>query len=91
MKTSITAAAVTGVVLSSTTWAALPNTWKTGAKWQFEIQDPLKLPTDTNTKLVPDADVWDIDLWHAYKDDTIIPALHVSLSPQARGSRKTQR
>ena len=76
MKHAVASVAVS-CVFASTAFAALPSTWKKGAKWQFEIQDPLKLPADTNTKLVPDADVWDIDLWHAYKDNTMIPALHV--------------
>lgn len=61
----------------STPAPGLPATWKVGAKWQFAIQDPVSIPGDCNTKLVPDADVWDIDLWHAYKNTSIAKGLHV--------------
>ncbi len=56
--------------------AALPPTWKIGAKWQFEIQEPVIVPAD-NAALKPDADVWDIDLWHADQNHSIAEALHV--------------
>ncbi|RYP64528.1 hypothetical protein DL771_008717 [Monosporascus sp. 5C6A] len=53
--------------------AAIP----TGVKWQFEIQDPLLVPANTDDPLEPeDAQVWDIDLWHAYKNPEIVRRLH---------------
>ncbi|RYO78163.1 hypothetical protein DL766_009089 [Monosporascus sp. MC13-8B] len=53
--------------------AAIP----TGVKWQFEIQDPLLVPANTSDPLEPeDAQVWDIDLWHAFKNPEIVERLH---------------
>lgn len=63
--------------LAAVAFAALPATWKVGAKWQLEIQDPVKISADLTKKLQPDADVWDIDLWHASKNKTIAKSLHV--------------
>ncbi|RYP68789.1 hypothetical protein DL769_005432 [Monosporascus sp. CRB-8-3] len=53
--------------------AAIP----TGVKWQFEIQDPLLVPASTGDPLQPEeAQVWEIDLWHACKNSTIVERLH---------------
>ncbi|EGX88093.1 endo alpha-1,4 polygalactosaminidase [Cordyceps militaris CM01] len=54
----------------------VPDKFKPGARWQVEIQNPLIVPSSSTQKLVPDADIWDIDLWHADANRSIIPALH---------------
>ncbi|KAJ3498648.1 hypothetical protein NLG97_g972 [Lecanicillium saksenae] len=51
------------------------DSWNVLSKWQVEIQEPIQVPP-AGQKLVPDADIWDIDLWHAYNNSEIIPALH---------------
>lgn len=65
------------LALACTAAAKPPSSWKVGAKWQFEIQDPVKVPGDMSVKLKPDADIWDIDLWHALSNKTIAKSLHV--------------
>src|SRR3569833_207699 len=55
---------------------AAPPGFKPNAKWQVDINKPVVLPP-RGTALVPDADIWDIDLFHASQNRTIVDELHV--------------
>lgn len=68
---------VASIALAAAVNAAQYPTWKPGATWQFAIQDPVSVPA-RGIPLKPDADVWDIDLWHLSKNKTIAEELHVS-------------
>ncbi|KEZ40141.1 hypothetical protein SAPIO_CDS9179 [Scedosporium apiospermum] len=51
---------------------ALPSNWKPGVKWQIVIHAPI----DIRTTVIPtEAQVWDIDYFHALDHPEIIPAL----------------
>lgn len=51
---------------------SLPASWKPGVKWQIVIHAPV----DVNETIIPsDAQVWDIDYFHALNHPDIIPAL----------------
>lgn len=59
---------------NATSGSKIPDEFKPGVKWQINIQNPV----DPRAGLQPaDAKVIDIDLFHASKDPTVIPALHV--------------
>lgn len=59
---------------NATSGSKIPGEFKPGVKWQINIQNPV----DPRAGLQPaDAKVIDIDLFHASKDPTVIPALHV--------------
>lgn len=63
--------------------ASLPKPWGKGLRWQVQINAPLAIPAD-GAPFVPDADIFDIDLWHAHQNRDIVEALHVSTSPRAQ-------
>lgn len=68
------AASVPPAGQNATSGSKIPDTFKPGVKWQIEIQNPV----DPRAGLQPpDAKVIDVDLFHASKDPTLIPALHV--------------
>jgi hypothetical protein len=59
---------------NATSGSKIPDAFKPGVKWQIEIQNPV----DPRAGLQPpDAKVIDVDLFHASKDPTLIPMLHV--------------
>lgn len=59
---------------NATSGGKIPDSFKPGVKWQIEIQNPV----DPRVGLQPpDAKVIDVDLFHASKDPTLIPTLHV--------------
>ncbi|OAA58158.1 endo alpha-1,4 polygalactosaminidase [Cordyceps fumosorosea ARSEF 2679] len=72
MKYSLPLAAIPPLVAASD---SLPENFKQGARWQVEILSPLQI-SNTTQKLIPDADIWDIDLWHVKKNPDIITQLH---------------
>lgn len=50
----------------------LPDSWKPGVKWQIVIHAPV----DVSEGIIPsDAQVWDIDYFHALQHPDIIPTL----------------
>lgn len=60
---------------NATSGSKIPDEFKPGVKWQINIQNPV----DPRAGLQPaDAKVIDIDLFHASKDPTVIPALHAA-------------
>lgn len=80
MKSAVAHVALVCTGLATVTWAELPKTWNKDSKWQVEILTPVQLPAHSDQKMVPDAGIWDIDLWHAVKNPSIVDGLHVCLS-----------
>lgn len=80
MKNALTHAALVCTSLAVVAWAELPKTWNKDSKWQVEILAPVQLPAHSDQKMVPDAGIWDIDLWHAVKNPAIVDGLHVRLN-----------
>lgn len=69
-------AAVPAASQNATSGSKIPDSFQPGVKWQINIQNPV----DPRAGLQPaDAKVIDIDLFHASKDPTVIPALHVRI------------
>jgi hypothetical protein len=63
---------------------ALPSNWKPGVKWQIVIHAPI----DIRTTVIPtEAQVWDIDYFHALDHPEIIPAL-VCFHPGSLGKAR---
>jgi hypothetical protein len=70
------ASSVPPAAQNATSGSKIPDSFKPGVKWQIEIQNPV----DPRAGLQPpDAKVIDVDLFHASKDPTLIPTLHVRL------------
>lgn len=55
------------------------DSWGVKSTWQVFIQDLTVIPSADGEKLVPDADVWEIDLFQANRSGTIVESLHVRI------------